>query len=46
MKKEALIERIVEYLKNNTFEYEDYIFDLVREALETRTVEELEEIQI
>lgn len=46
MKKEALIERIVEYLKNNTFEYEDYIFDLVREALETRTVEELKEINI
>ena len=44
MKKEDLIEQIVDDLKNNMFESEDYIFDLVREALRTRTVKELKEI--
>lgn len=43
MKKEDLIEQIVDDLKNNMFDSEDYIFDLVREALRTRTVKELKE---
>lgn len=46
MKKEDLIEQIIDDLKDNMFESEDYIFDLVREALDTRTVEELKEINI
>lgn len=44
MKKEDLIEQIVDDLKNNMFESEEYVFDLVREALRTRTIKELKEI--
>jgi hypothetical protein len=44
MEKEDLIEQIVDDLKENLFESEEYIFDLVREALRTRTIKELKEI--
>jgi hypothetical protein len=42
--KETLIEQIVDNLKSNIYDSEEYIFDLVREALRTRTVKELKEI--
>ena len=44
MKKSTIIDGIIEDLKENMFESEEYIFDLVREALETRTKEELKQI--
>ncbi len=43
-RKEKLIENIVDDLENNMYESKEYIFDLVREALSTRTIEELKEI--
>ena len=43
MKKTKLINAIIEDLKDNIFESEDYIFALVREALERRTIEELKQ---
>jgi hypothetical protein len=43
MNKEDLIEQIVDDLKNNIYDSEEYIFDLVREALRAKTVKELKE---
>ena len=44
MKKSVLINRIVEDLEENLFDSKEYIFDLVREALNTRTKQELKDI--
>ena len=44
MKKEQLINEIIEDLKENFFESKEYIFDLVKEALMQRTIKELKEI--
>ena len=44
MKKAELINRIVEDLEENIFESKEYIFDLAREALNTRTKKELKDI--
>ena len=44
MKKSAIIDGIIEDLKENMYESYDYIFDLVRESLERRTKEDLKEI--
>lgn len=42
--KDKLIEDVIEDLKSNIYENEDYIFILVREALRTRTQKELKQI--
>jgi hypothetical protein len=44
MTRSELINGIIEDLQENYFESKEYIFDLVREALETRTIKELKEI--
>ena len=43
MKKEILIEKIIEDLKENMYDSEEYIFDLVKEALNTRSKKELKQ---
>lgn len=45
-KKRELVNSIIYGLKDNIFESEDYIFDLCREALYSRTIRELKEINI
>jgi hypothetical protein len=42
--KERLVNRIIEDLKANMYDSEEYIFDLVREALMQRTIEDLKDI--
>jgi hypothetical protein len=42
--KEKLVDRIIEDLKANIYDSEEYIFDLVREALMQRTIDDLKEI--
>jgi len=44
MTRAELINGIVEDLQENIFESKEYIFCLVREALETRTIKELKQI--
>jgi hypothetical protein len=44
MTKEELIEDIIEDLQENFYESKEYIFDLVREALRTRTISDLKQI--
>jgi hypothetical protein len=44
MTKEELIEDIIEDLQENFYESKEYIFDLVREALRTRTINDLKQI--
>jgi hypothetical protein len=44
MKKEELINQIIEDLKQNFYESQEYIFDLVKEALIKRSIKELKEI--
>jgi hypothetical protein len=43
-KKEELVEEIIQDLKENLYESQDYIFMLVREALMQRTIRDLKEI--
>ena len=42
--KEKLVERIIDDLKANLYDSQDYIWDLCREALRTRTNRELKQI--
>lgn len=42
--KEKLIEMIVSQLQSQVYEYEDFIFNLCREALLKRTNKELKEL--
>ncbi len=42
-KKDSLIDLIIEDLQANEYEARGYIFDLVREALRTRTLSQLKE---
>lgn len=42
-KKESLIDLIIEDLQANEYEARGYIYDLVREALRTRTLTQLRE---
>jgi hypothetical protein len=44
MTKEELIEDIIEDLQENFYESKEYIFDLVRETLRTRTINDLKQI--
>ena len=44
MKKENLIKEIIENLKDNIFDSQEFIFELVEESLKNRTIEELKEI--
>lgn len=44
--KEILVERIIEDLKANIYDSEEYIFDLVKEALMQRTIEDLRDINV
>lgn len=43
-KKQALIEKVIEDLKYNLYDSEEYIFALCHEALQTRTNKELNEL--
>jgi hypothetical protein len=43
-KKQALIEKVIEDLKCNQYDSEEYIFALCHEALQTRTNKELLEL--
>jgi hypothetical protein len=43
-KKEVIINEIIDDLKCNIYESKEYIFDLVKEALNTRTLKELNDI--
>ena len=43
-KKEKLVEEIIQDLKDNLYESQDYIFMLVRETLMQRTIRDLKEI--
>lgn len=43
-KKEQLVSSIIEDLQANEFESREYIYDLVREALMTRTNADLQQI--
>ena len=42
--KERLVDRIIEDLKANIYDSEVYIFDLVREAIMQRTIQDLKDI--
>jgi|LakMenE01Jun11ns_1017448.scaffolds.fasta_scaffold9956898_4 hypothetical protein len=42
--KEILIGKVLRMLRENIYEYEDFIFDLVKESLKTRTQKELKEL--
>ena len=42
--KEKLINEIINMIRNNMYEYEDFCMDLVEEALKKRTQKELKEI--
>ena len=42
--KDKLIKTIIEDLKENMYESEGYIFDLVKEALSKRSIEDLKDI--
>ena len=42
--KEKLVQEILEDLKENFYESQEYIFDLVREALMQRTIQDLKQI--
>ena len=42
-KKEELVDAIIEDLKENMYDSEDYIFSLCREALRMRTIRDLKE---
>lgn len=42
--KERLITAIITDMRNNIYEYEDFIFDLVEETLNKRTQKELKQI--
>lgn len=44
MKKEDLVNEIIEDLKENFYESQEYIFMLVKEALMLRTIRDLKEI--
>lgn len=44
MKKENLIKEIIEDLKENIFDSQEFIFELVEESLKNKTIEELKEI--
>lgn len=44
IKKEKLVEEIIQDLKDNLYESQDYIFMLVREALMQRTIQDLKQI--
>lgn len=44
MKKEKLVDAIIEDLKANIYDSQEYIFMLVREALMQRTIRDLKEI--
>ena len=44
IKKEALVERTIDNLKANMYDSDEYIWDLCREALMTRTNKDLNEI--
>ena len=43
-KKQALIEKVIENLKSNLYDREEYIFSLCHEALQNRTNKELNEL--
>lgn len=45
-KKEELVERIIENLKANIYDSQDYIWSLCKEALMTRTIRDLKEINV
>jgi hypothetical protein len=42
--KEQLVNLIIDDLKANLYESQEYIFDLVKEALMQRTIKQLKEI--
>jgi len=44
IKKEDLVERIIDNLKANIYDSQEYIWDLCREALMKRTNKDLKEI--
>jgi hypothetical protein len=44
MTKTELVNQIIEDLKENLYDSQDYIFILVREALMQRTIKDLKEI--
>jgi hypothetical protein len=44
MTKKELVNQIIEDLKENLYDSQDYIFMLVREALMQRTIQDLKEI--
>lgn len=46
MKKKEIIEGIIEDLKENIYDSQEYIFDLCRESLNNRTKKELKQINI
>jgi hypothetical protein len=43
-KKQALIEKVIEDLKDNQYDSQEYIFALCHEVLQTRTNKELYEL--
>jgi hypothetical protein len=45
-KKNRIVESIIDDLKNNIYDSEDYIFNLVRESLLRRTNKELLQINV
>ena len=45
-KKEVLVERTIDNLKANIYDSDEYIWDLCREALMTRTNKDLKEINV
>lgn len=44
MNKEELIEEVIDMLEEQPHEYHEFIMDLCREALKTRTIKQLKEI--